>query len=69
MPMMVNLNEETFLDFFIAGDLFAAAKIKEAALRFLALNKNLWTENFNEWNEKLAGKPKLLMEIITAFST
>ena len=67
--MMVNLNEETFLDFFIAGDLFAAAKIKEAALRFLALNKNLWTENFNEWNEKLAGKPKLLMEIITAFST
>ena len=69
MTMIANLNEETFLDFFIAGDLFAAAKIKEAALRFLALNKNLWTENFNEWNEKLAGKPKLLMEIITAFST
>jgi len=69
MTMMANLNKETFLDFFIAGDLYAAAKIKEEALRFLARNRNLWTENFSEWNVKLAERPKLLMEIITAFST
>ena len=67
--MIANLNKETFLDFLIAGDLYAAAKIKEAALRFLLLNKNLWTENFSEWTKALVGKPELLLEIITAFST
>ena len=69
MTMMANLNEETFLDFFIAGDLFAAAKIKEAALRFLALNKSLWTENISDWKNKLVGKSELLMEIITVLMT
>ena len=69
MTMMANLNKETFLDFFIAGVLFAAAKVKEAALRFLALNKNLWTENISEWKHKLLGKSELLMEIITVLMT
>ena len=63
--MMTNLNKQTFIEFLTAGDLYNAVNIKEAALRFLALNKNLWTENITEWKRKLVGKPELLLEIIT----
>ena len=36
--------KQTFIEFLTAGDLNNAVKIKEAALRFLALNTNLTTK-------------------------
>ena len=66
--MITNLGKETFIDYLIAGDLFKAAKLKEAALKFIAQNKHLWNGNPAEMREKFNGKQDLLMEIITAFT-
>jgi len=67
--MITNLSKETFIDYLIAGDLFKAAKLKEATLKFIAHNKNLWNGNSVEMKEKFEGKKDLLMEIITALTT
>jgi len=66
--MISNINKETVIEFLVAGYLFAASQVKEAALRFLSLNKSVWQENVGKWKEKLKGKEELLLEIITHMS-
>ena len=68
LSMITNLGKETFIEYLIAGDLFKAAKLKEAALKFIAQNKNLWNGNSAEMREQFKGKQDLLMEIIAAFT-
>jgi len=67
--MISNMNKETVIEFLEAGHLFAAVQVKEAALRFLSLNKSIWQENFGEWKDKLKGKEELLLEIVTHLIT
>ena len=68
LSRITNLSKETYIEYLIAGDLFKAAKLKEAALKFIAQNKHLWNGNPAEMREKFNGKQDLLMEIITAFT-
>ena len=69
LVIITTLSKETFTEYLIAGDLFKAAKLKEAALKFIAQNKNFWNGNSAEMEEKFEGKKKLLLEIITALTT
>ena len=69
LSMITNLSKETYIEYLIAGYLFKAAKLKEAALKFIAQNKNLWNRNSAEMMKKFEGKQELLIEIINAFTT
>ena len=68
LSMITNLSKETYIEYLIAGDLFKAAKLKEAALKFIAQNKNLWNRNSAEMMKKFEGKQELLI-VINAFTT
>jgi len=71
ISMISGLDKDTFAEFFLAADLLRAEKLKEAGLKFIAQNKNLWAENIEggHWKEKFGKKPVLLMEIIKAVTT
>ena len=68
IAMISSLDKDTFAEFLLAADLFRAKKLKEAGLKFIAHNKNLWAAG-GDWKENFKKKPCLLMEIINAMST
>jgi len=68
IAMISCLNKDTFAEFVLTADLLRAEKLKEAGLKFIAHNKNLWAAG-GDWKENFKKKPCLLMEIINAMST
>ena len=71
IAMISSLNKDTFAEFLLAAELLLAEKLKEAGLKFIAHNKNLWAEIVagGAWKEEFEKMPSLLMEIINAMST